>query len=63
MRADHDTPFWKEAATFKGSHALALPDAFCLATSRRLGATLVTTDHAEFDPIVPLEYCPILFIR
>ena len=27
-REDLDTAFWKEAATFKGSHALALPDAF-----------------------------------
>ena len=62
-REDLDTAFWKEAATFKGSHALALPDAFCLALARRLGGTAVTTDHAEFDPLVPLAYAPILFIR
>ena len=62
-REDLDTAFWKEAATFKGNHALALPDAFCLALARRLGGTAVTTDHAEFDPLVPLGYCPILFIR
>lgn len=60
---DLDTAFWKEAATFKGNHALALPDAFCLALARRLGGTAVTTDHAEFDPLVPLSYAPILFIR
>jgi len=54
---------WKEAATYKGHHAVALPDAFCLALARRLGGTLVTTDHAEFDPLVPLAYCPIRFIR
>lgn len=62
-REDLDTAFWKEAATFKGSHAMALPDAFCLALARRLGGTAVTTDHAEFDPLVPLGYAPILFIR
>ena len=62
-RDDLDTAFWKEAAMFKGSHPMALPDAFCLALARRLGGTAVTTDHAEFDPLVPLNYAPILFIR
>ena len=62
-REDADTAFWKDAAAFKGRHALALPDAFCLALARRLSGTVVTTDHAEFDPLVPLGYCPILFIR
>jgi predicted nucleic acid-binding protein len=62
-REEADTAFWKEAGTFKGSHALSLPDAFCLALARRLGGTAVTTDHGEFDPLVPLGYCPILFIR
>jgi ribonuclease VapC len=60
---DNDTAYWKEAATFKGRHAIALPDAFCLALARRLGGTVVTTDHNEFDPLVPLSYCPILFVR
>lgn len=60
---DNDLLFWKEAGSIKGRHALSLPDAFCLALAQRLGATVVTTDHAEFDPLVPLGYCPILFIR
>jgi len=63
VRDDHDTTFWKEAATFKGSHAVALPDTFCLALARRLDGTIVTTDHNEFDPLVPLNYCPVVFIR
>ena len=62
-REDADTAFWKSAATFKGTHPLALPDAFCLALAVRLSGTVVTTDHAEFDALVPLRYCPILFIR
>ncbi len=62
-REDADTLFWKDAALFKGLHPLALPDGFCLALARRLGGILVTTDHAEFDPLVPQGYCPILFIR
>jgi uncharacterized protein len=63
VRDDHDTAFWKEAATFKGTHALALPDTFCLALACRLNGTVVTTDHDEFEPLVPLGYCPIVFIR
>lgn len=60
---DADTVFWKDAATFKGLHPLSLPDGFCLALARRLHGTVLTTDHAEFDPLVPYDYCPILFIR
>ncbi len=63
VREDLDTAFWREAATFKASHPMALPDAFCLALARRLGGTAVTTDHAEFDALIPLNYAPILFIR
>lgn len=62
-REDADEAFWKDAATFKGKHALSLPDAYRLALARRLSGTAVTTDHNEFDPLVPLGYCPILFIR
>ena len=61
-REDTDPVFWK-AATFKGRHPLALPDGFCLALAQKLSGTVVTTDHAEFDLLVPLGYCPILFIR
>ncbi len=62
-REDADPVFWKAAAAFKGRHPLALPDGFCLALAQKLSGTVVTTDHAEFDPLVPLGYCPILFIR
>lgn len=63
FRDDNDEVFWKEAASFKGRHAMSLPDGFCLTLARRLGGTVVTTDHGEFDPLVPFGYCPILFIR
>jgi PIN domain nuclease of toxin-antitoxin system len=63
VRDDHDAAFWKEAATFKGTHAIALPDTFCLALARRLSGTVLTSDHNEFDPLVPFDYCPISLIR
>lgn len=63
FRDDNDEAFWKEAASFKGRHAMSLPDTFCLMLGRRVGGTVVTTDHGEFDPLVPLGYCPIRFVR
>jgi predicted nucleic acid-binding protein len=42
---------------------ISLADCFALALAERVGGTLVTSDHHEFDPIVPLAICPILFIR
>ena len=62
-RNDADTAFWKSATILKASHAIALPDAFCLALAGRLSGTAVTTDHNEFDPLVALGFCPIRFIR
>ena len=63
LRNDNDMPFWKYAGSIKAQNALSLPDAFCLSITVRLGATVVTTDHGEFDPLVGKGICPILFIR
>ncbi len=37
IRSDNDTAFWKAAATCKGRHRIALPDAFCLALAPAAG--------------------------
>ena len=63
VQEDMDAAFWMEAASYKGRHAMALPDGFCIALARRLGGTVVTTDRAEFGPLQPLGHAPILFIR
>jgi len=63
IRDDFDIAFWKDAAAFKGRYSIALPDGFCLALAKRLGGSAVTTDHAEFDPLVPLNIVPIVFVR
>lgn len=62
-REDSDEAFWKEAASYKGRHPMALPDGYCIALARRLGGSVVTTDRAEFTPLIPLNYAPIVFIR
>ena len=43
--------------------AISLADCFCIATARALGGELLTCDHQEFDPVVPLGLCTIVFIR
>jgi PIN domain nuclease of toxin-antitoxin system len=63
LREDIDEAFWQMVGQFKVSPGkISLADCFALALAIRTGATLVTSDH-EFDRIVPLGLCPILFIR
>ena len=64
MRTDLDTAFWQRVGDLKISPGkLSIADCFALALAQTTGGTLVTSDHHEFDPIVPLNLCPILFIR
>ncbi|MDQ3814878.1 MAG: type II toxin-antitoxin system VapC family toxin [Armatimonadota bacterium] len=62
-REDMDNAFWQDAGRLKAAHRISLADAFCLALARRISGEVVTTDHHEFDPLVPLGICPIRFIR
>jgi predicted nucleic acid-binding protein len=63
LREDIDEAFWQMVGQFKVSPGkISLAHCFVLALAIRTGATLVTSDH-EFDRIVPLGLCPILFIR
>lgn len=64
VREDFDAAFWQDAGEIKAIHRhVSLADCYCLALARRIGATAVTTDHAEFDPLVPHSLCPIFFLR
>jgi PIN domain nuclease of toxin-antitoxin system len=67
-RNDMDAALWQDVAKLvaaqRGSgHGLALGDAFCVALARRLSADVVTSDHAEFDPIASLGLASVTFIR
>jgi len=57
VRNDMDTDFWQLVGQLKVN-----PGKLSLALAIRTGGTLVTSDH-EFDAVVPLDLCPILFIR
>lgn len=64
VRNDMDEPFWQQAGNLKVNPGkISLADCFALALAIRNGATLVTSDHHEFDRIDALGICPILFIR
>jgi predicted nucleic acid-binding protein len=63
VREDMDWAFCKEVGVRKAHGRIALPDCFCLTLAIQLGGRVVTSDHKEFDPLVPLGLCPILFIR
>lgn len=62
-RRDIGTRFWKYVGTLKAAHRIAVGDCFCIALAQRLNAQAITSDHREFDPLVPLNLCPIRFIR
>lgn len=61
---DMDKAFWKLIGRLKVNPGkISLADCFALALAIRTGGTLVTADHHEMDRLVPLNLCPILFIR
>ncbi len=63
-REDMDEMFWQDAGLIKAIHRhVSLADCYCLALARRIGGEVLTSDHHEFDPLVPHSLCPIRFIR
>jgi predicted nucleic acid-binding protein len=55
---------WQDASNLKAEwRRVSLADCFALALAIRRKATLVTSDHHEFDPVAQAGLCPIRFIR
>ena len=64
LNNDLDFSFWQQVGRYKAElRRVSLADCFCLALAHRIGGTIVTTDHHEFDPIVEKGIVPIKFIR
>ena len=64
IREDMDEAFWKLIGQLKVNPGkVSLADCFALALAVRTGGTLVTSDHHEFDRLVPLGLCTISFFR
>jgi predicted nucleic acid-binding protein len=68
-REDMEQPFWEDIAEMivlaRATPGLTLPiaDAFGIAMARRLGCELVSSDHKDLDPLLPLGLCAVRFIR
>ena len=63
FRRDMSQAFWLDVGELKANGNISIADCFCLALARKLGGSAVTSDHHEFDPLVPLGICAIEFIR
>jgi predicted nucleic acid-binding protein len=63
-RDDIDADFWQDAARVKAAiQRVSLADCFAIAFARRVGGTVVTADHGEFDLVVARGICSVTFIR
>jgi predicted nucleic acid-binding protein len=63
-RNDMDSEFWREAGRLKAVHRrVSLADCCALALAKRLGASLVSADRHEFEPLLAAGICPIELIR
>jgi uncharacterized protein with PIN domain len=62
-RRDMSRRFWRRVGRLKARGRISIADCFCIALTQELPGELLTSDHHEFDPLVPLGLCPIRFIR
>ncbi len=62
-RSDLDEAFWKDASGLKSGGGISLADCIAVALTKRLGGTVLTSDHGEFDPVAAAGICPVTFIR
>jgi predicted nucleic acid-binding protein len=62
-RRDLNRGFWQRVGELMARGRISLPDCFCISLALELGGEVVTTDHREFDPLVPFGIVPIKFVR
>jgi len=55
--------FTRRVGQLKARGRISLADCFCIVLAQDVQGQFVTSDHHEFDPLVPLGIVPILFIR
>jgi PIN domain nuclease of toxin-antitoxin system len=63
IRRDMDDAFLFSVGNLKAGGGISIPDCFCIVLAQALDGEVVTSDHHEFDKLVPLGLCPMLFIR
>lgn len=64
IRFDLTANFWRQVSKYKATiKRISLADCFALTLANQEKGILVTSDRKEFEPIIPLNICPIQFIR
>ena len=63
IRRDMSQLFLRQVGQLKARGRISIADCFCIALAQALSGEVVTSDHHEFDPLVPLGIVPIRFIR
>lgn len=63
LRYDFDEAFLKQAAEFKARHKMSVTDSFLLAQATRLDASVITSDHHEFDAVEQAGLCRFAWMR
>jgi len=55
-RRDINRQFRQRVGELKSRGGISLPDCFCISLAQELSGTVVTSDHAKFDPIVQIHF-------
>ena len=58
-----DTAIVRESARLKAMGKMSFADTILMATARCTGATIVSCDHVELDPVEQQEHIPFLWLR
>lgn len=61
--SDFAMAFWKEVGSIKANNKASLADCCAIALANKLGGTVLTSDHHEFDKIAQDSVCSVQFIR
>ena len=62
-RRDMGATFLRQVGDIKALVRISLADSFCIALAHTMRADLYTSDHHEFDRLLPMNLCSIQFIR
>ena len=62
-RREMSRRFWMRVGGLKARGRISLADCFCIGLAKQLSCEVVSSDHHELDPLVPLGIVPIRFIR
>jgi predicted nucleic acid-binding protein len=52
-----------KAKLAQDGYQISLADCYAAALAKRVGATVVTSDHREFEPVAVRGFCPVKFFR